>query len=69
MNLNFSKPKAKPPCEHFHHVVQRIPIAEQPNRSYVDDYIKCQHFDKRITKRTCIDCKEYKSIKENHEPI
>ena len=59
------KQKAKTPCEHFRHVVQRIKSFEETNISFIDDYIKCQHFDKRITKRSCFDCKEYKPIKSN----
>lgn len=60
---NFVKPQSKLGCEHFRHIVQRLKIVEEPGRSVIDDYNRCNIKDKRITKRECVDCKEYKPIK------
>lgn len=60
--MTFLKPKHKPECVDLRLVSQRLPITEEPGRSYIDTHLECNYFKKRILKKDCILCLEYKPL-------
>ena len=58
----FLKPKHKPECVDLRLISQRILITENPGRSYIDTHLECNYFKKRILKKDCILCSEYKPL-------
>jgi len=60
--MTFIKPNARPECSDLRLVSQRVPDPENPKRSQVDTYLFCNQYNKKIYKRDCVLCPEYKPL-------
>lgn len=59
-------PKRRPSCLYISHKSQLIKPRTNDDEAYLDSFYWCGIMKKRIMRRTCKDCKNYKALDNGH---